>query len=122
MILNKPNTRKINILGTEWTIICEKDCDGEGFTDNSVKEIHISVRDKEQDDLIDIMQPRKTTVRHEIIHAFLCESGLYQNSSDCDAWAINEEMVDWFALQFHKIAKVFKELKILGLIFTVLFL
>lgn len=39
---------------------------------------------------------------HEIIHAFLFESGLHSNSE----WAENEEMIDWFALQFDKIIDV----------------
>ena len=42
--------------------------------------------------------------RHEIIHAFLFESGLAENSS----WAQNEEMVDFFAIQFSKLVEAFK--------------
>ena len=42
--------------------------------------------------------------RHEIIHAFLFESGLAENS----AWAQNEEMVDFFAIQFPKLLKAFE--------------
>jgi hypothetical protein len=46
----------------------------------------------------------KRTLRHEIIHAFLCESGLAANSVVfSDGWACNEEMVDWFAMQGEKI-------------------
>lgn len=48
----------------------------------------------------------KKTIRHEIIHAFLNESGL----TDCalqprGSWARNEEMVDWFAIQGPKIVQ-----------------
>lgn len=39
-------------------------------------------------------------MRHELIHAFLGESGLRSDSE----WAENEEMVDYFAIQFEKIA------------------
>ena len=42
--------------------------------------------------------------RHEIIHAFLFESGLAENSE----WAQNEEMVDFFAIQFPKLMEAFK--------------
>lgn len=42
----------------------------------------------------------KKVLRHELIHAFLGESGLRSNSE----WAENEEMVDYFAIQFEKIA------------------
>jgi hypothetical protein len=52
----------------------------------------------------------KATLRHEVIHAFLHESGLSGSSVTDVPWAINEEMVDWIALQFPKISKVFKEL------------
>lgn len=52
---------------------------------------------------------QKETLRHEITHAFLYESGVQGCSSPCDAWATNEEMVDWFAIQAPKIFKVFKE-------------
>ena len=43
--------------------------------------------------------------RHEIIHAFLFESGLAENSN----WAQNEEMVDFFAIQFPKLLKAFEQ-------------
>ena len=52
----------------------------------------------------------KATLRHEIIHAFLHESGLSGSSATDVPWAMNEEMVDWFAIQFPKIIKVFTEL------------
>ncbi|HJA90843.1 MAG TPA: hypothetical protein H9948_08655 [Candidatus Jeotgalibaca merdavium] len=43
-------------------------------------------------------------IRHELIHVFLFESGLGENSQ----WAQNEEMVDWFARQFPKLLKAFQ--------------
>lgn len=39
-----------------------------------------------------------------IVHAFLFESGLAENSE----WAQNEEMVDWFACQAPKIYAAFR--------------
>lgn len=46
------------------------------------------------------------TLRHEIVHAFLMESGLDSDSVFSNsAWARNEEMVDWFAIQGPKIIK-----------------
>ena len=56
----------------------------------------------------------KKTLRHELIHAFLNESGL-SDSSNCyeGAWTKNEEMVDWFAIQSPKIFEVFKEVSVL---------
>ena len=52
-------------------------------------------------------------LRHEIIHAFMYESGLWCNSYGVSSWAENEEMTDWFAIQSPKIFKVYKQLKIL---------
>ena len=52
----------------------------------------------------------RDTLRHEIIHAYLSESGLSANASRCyGSWAENEEMVDWFAIQAPKIYQTFKE-------------
>lgn len=52
-------------------------------------------------------------LRHEIVHAFLEESGLGCNSSETDCWARNEEMVDWIALQGPKFYKVWEQLDII---------
>lgn len=54
----------------------------------------------------------KKTLRHEIIHAFLFESGLGYDSCPSESWAANEEMVDFFAHQSHKIFKTFEKLGI----------
>ena len=52
----------------------------------------------------------KETLRHEILHAFLNESGLCSSTLCFEGgWTKNEEMIDWFAIQFPKIAKVYKE-------------
>ena len=54
---------------------------------------------------------KKLTLRHEILHAFLFESGLDAGSiATYGPWANNEEMVDWFAIQSPKIFKVYSEL------------
>ena len=56
----------------------------------------------------------KETLRHEIIHAFLNESGLrYDAKESFGPWTQNEEMIDWFAIQSPKIFKVYEELKLL---------
>lgn len=52
----------------------------------------------------------KTVIRHEIVHAFLFESGLDNNS----VWGIQaneshpEQLVEWIAVQFPKMFKVFE--------------
>lgn len=119
------NDCKVNILGTEYRIEKhngEKDPDlkpknrmGYCFYDEKLivytdldsdsewgKESEHAKRSRE-----------KTTIRHEIFHAYLYESGISQCSLECDAWAVNEEMVDWFAIQSPKIFDVFQELDLL---------
>ena len=107
---------KVNILGTEYEILAKsneeepylKECDG--FCDRSRKEIVIADLQPDPDTYrVDLKWYRKKVLRHEIIHAFLSESGLEENSHSTDAWARNEEMVDWFAMQFPKLLKAFKE-------------
>jgi hypothetical protein len=57
-----------------------------------------------------VMETVASTIRHEVIHAYLMESGLNGSSNAVDCWARNEEMVDWFALQLPKMIKTFHEL------------
>lgn len=50
----------------------------------------------------------KRTIRHEIVHAILFESGLDHNAD----WPRNEEIIDWIAIQFPKLLEIFKSLKV----------
>lgn len=49
---------------------------------------------------------RKKVTRHELIHAFLYESGLHEQCY----WATNEEIVDWIAIQLPKIFRAIGKL------------
>lgn len=106
--------QSINVLGTEYQIIVQTEDENPKLKDaNGLCEMYakkIVVRDiKPTDDTVDNLDAYKRKVlRHEIIHAFFEESGLSYNSE----WANNEEMVDWFAIQFPKILKAFEELNI----------
>lgn len=52
----------------------------------------------------------KETLRHEIIHAFLFQSGLDAAAFPYSgSWARNKEMIDWFAMQGPKILKAWQE-------------
>ena len=44
--------------------------------------------------------------RHEIMHAFFCESGITYRYTDEE----EDFLVDWFARQYPKIKKIFEEL------------
>ena len=99
-------------------MICEK-CgkpqkpSADGYTDMSAHEI-IVCNKKDDCELRDYENWKKNILRHEIVHAFLFESGLDSSSANFyGAWAMNEEMVDWFAIQSPKIFKVFKELNLI---------
>ena len=97
--------KTIDILGTEYKVMFLGESDDsrlykkDGYIDTSTKEI--VVRDdfiETTDSLRDLESYQEKVLRHEIIHAFLHESGL---SGNCD-WA-TEECVDWFAIQYGKI-------------------
>lgn len=110
-------TQKVNIMGTEYTLtVCDEHerlgryCDG--LCDETTKEMLVKSYAGERDDPtakknLDVQVEKNK--RHEVIHAFLFECGLAENS----AWAQNEEMVDWFAIQSPKIFKVFQELGVM---------
>ena len=113
---------KINILGTKYTIYKDVETEKEprlkenyGFCDYCTKEIYISKDTKLEDEysMKNLQDFENKVIRHEIIHAFLYESGLRENSNRIIAWAENEEMVDWIAIQSPKIFKIFQELDII---------
>lgn len=109
---------KIDILGTPYDVLFKDYKDEplfekrsiDGFADDVDKLIcvcsmktHPSCKDETEGYCFKI---EKGILRHEIIHAFLNESGLRESSLIYDSgWARNEEMVDWMALQLPKIAE-----------------
>lgn len=114
--------RKINILGTEYRIEFRKededtilkDCNG--YCDVTVKLIVVLAEPNKECDYEDFSFIQKKTLRHEIVHAFLTESGLFNNTYNVDdGWAKNEEMVDWFAIQSPKIFDVYAELGLIDI-------
>lgn len=91
---------QINILGTEYEIIkgsvlnCPSLKELDGFTDYTVKQIVVldfGTVEKDDRSVKDFESLQKQVLRHEIIHAFLFESGLNVNSNDVAQWATNEE-------------------------------
>ena len=108
---------KISVLGTEYTIVwvVHDPAMGEvgGTCDRvtkTIKLVDMSTVPEWCDESEEVRSAQeKACLRHELIHAYLNESGLQWNSCSTDAWATNEEMVDWFAIQFPKIHKSFEE-------------
>ena len=108
----------VNILGTEYEIIIDAPDemlpeDADGAMDHSVKRIVVAKFESDRDSVKDLDVYRKKVLRHEIIHAFLFEPGLWNNSGNVTAWGQSEEITDWFAIQSPKIMKVFEELEVL---------
>jgi hypothetical protein len=106
----------VNVLGTGYKIIIkqyEEDNVFErrsigGYCNGLTKEIVLcdmkSYKGWENEDAETIDACNKENLRHEIVHAFFNESGLQESAFAYDgAWAKNEEMVDWFAIQGAKI-------------------
>lgn len=106
------NKQTVDVLGTRYTIkYCGKDEEPQleynsGFCDVTAKLIVIKVDyEQKSDSLRKIDNYIAKTLKHELIHAFLYESGLSENSD----WADNEEVVDWFAIQMDKIQKSYQD-------------
>ena len=106
----------VNVLGTEYRIYLdvpesEDDILGEcaGYCDKTSHRIAVCARE-EGANLDDDAQYRKQVLRHEIIHAFLFESGLGADS----VWHVAgqehpEQTVDWLARQVPKILNAYQE-------------
>lgn len=104
----------INILGTRYEF-CErtlaedeylKNCDG--YCDKTSKTICITTKKPEHDDDVFDVYIKKVK-RHEIIHAFMNESGLQENFEHPNRYGHDETTIDWFAIQFTKLLAAFKE-------------
>ena len=86
--------RFISILGELWKINFNVKID-----DDADAQTHPHERDV------------KRIIRHEIIHAFMFESGLGFNFEH-KPFVQDETMIDWFAMQYPKIKGVFELLDI----------
>ena len=113
---------KVNVLGTEYEIIVKKYAEEEaferrsimGFCDGYTKQIVVcdpaTFKGWEHEEAETIRIAQSETVRHEIVHAFLNESGLSDSSAQYESgWAKFEEMIDWIALQGPKIYTAWQE-------------
>lgn len=105
---------KINVLGTEYDLVEHdvaddsylENCDG--YCDKTTKMI-VFAKKKPDNDFDDYDEYCKKVIRHEIIHAFLNESGLQENFEHTNKFGHDETTIDWFAVQFPKILQCFKD-------------
>lgn len=107
--------KKVMVLGAEYVVTWYKPgedgrletCDG--YTDFTVRKIAIAVPEKSEDSVEDMGAYVNKVVRHEIVHAFLMESGLMQSTNQGDVGgAFDEQNVDWFAIQGPKIYEAWR--------------
>lgn len=118
--------KKINVLGTPYSIYRVKANENEYMSkmnyggmcttdDHRIYYLDLSTVPNWADEPEEVRKSQENcTLRHEVIHAFFNESGLQWNSFAPEkAWAKNEEMVDWFAIQFPKIYTVYQQLGVM---------
>lgn len=108
MILEQVKT--VEVLGVPYAIIdgdrSKDPCldKADGYCDHTIKTCVIDTLIKTSDSVADLETYRKQVIRHELVHAFLFESGL-----GAESWGCNEEIVDWIAFQFPKMLHAFEE-------------
>ncbi len=93
----------INILGSEWTIQSQTEeensklADADGYCDYTARTI--TIKKKYADELLNLSDMdayKQKVLRHEIVHAFLFESGLTDIARD-------ETVVEWIAVQLSRL-------------------
>ena len=101
----------VGIMGHAWTIVSRTKAEDDrleeiaGYTDPSMRMIVLLDATRDKWSPGDMHGDLQATIRHEIIHAFFYECGLWSDSIAHDHWAMNEEMIDWFALKLPEIEK-----------------
>ena len=104
----------VNILGTKYHIYHrsplqdDKLSELDGYCDKTTKVIVVTT---EHGELGDFAVYQRKVLRHEILHAFLFESGLHENFSHPE-YGHDETYLDWFACQWPKINAVYTKLGI----------
>jgi predicted SprT family Zn-dependent metalloprotease len=99
---------KLNILGTEYELKVMTETEypklklisAYGLCEQYAKELIINKKmyEKEEKDCENLEKAVEKVIRHEIVHAFIHESGLTQYFHD-------ETIVEWLAIQIPKMAK-----------------
>lgn len=106
------NTVWVDILGMKWTVVSENfgNKDYDGMTDFTTRTI--KVRNDNVQEFDNFKELYKRTVRHEVLHAFMIESGLDSNFNHPE-YGHDETFVDWVAIQFPKIMIAYSKLGVL---------
>ncbi len=106
------NTVWVDILGMKWSVVSENfgNKDYDGMTDFTTRTI--KVRNDNVQEFDNFKELYKRTVRHEVLHAFMIESGLDSNFNHPE-YGHDETFVDWVAIQFPKIMVAYSKLGVL---------
>lgn len=106
----------ISVLGTEYSVeFVPRDSDSylaglnNGYCDHTSKRLVISSLKTLKAEFDQPIEFLKKIVRHEVIHAFLYESGLQENFEH-PKYGQEETIVDWMAVQFPKMLDIYKQL------------
>ena len=104
---------KVNVLGMEYSIVIADESEdkllvgADGYCDKTTKRIGIHTEGKSCElGCFEVYQ--KKVLRHEIIHAFMFESGIAENFEH-KQFGQEETLVDWIAIQFPKMLEAFKQ-------------
>ena len=106
-----PNKNQCFILGTRYQLINKSGIDdgdpklvtNSAYIEVLSKKIVLDFPMQTKQTFENLSEYNKKILRHEIIHAFFYESGLYKYYED-------EVLVEWLAIQFAKISKVFNHI------------
>lgn len=104
----------VTILGAVWTVRSATETEEprlegvNGFTDWTTRTI--CLEKNTQGNLGSIENFMNKVIRHEVVHAFMFESGLGDSFEHKD-YGQEETIVDWFAFQMGKVLNVVMEIQ-----------
>ena len=108
-------TYNLSILGNKWKLkVVPRHLDPmfetvDGYCDRSDRTMYVAEDSTRTiDDLKNWPEYQKVVKRHEIIHAFMFESGLAQDMYHTP-YGHDEAEIDWMAIQFPKMMQVFEK-------------
>lgn len=106
---------KVNILGQYYEIEIQTEKENPKLIENAgicefySKKIIICDMEETEETLENFDKYIEKVIRHEIVHAFMFESGL-----DCQSkWGRDEELIDFLSIQIPKISKVYNDLNLI---------
>ncbi len=104
----------VDVLGTRYFIRVDVPAedmpeDADGCIDCTIHVIKIAEMIPDRNSVQNMDAYRKKVLRHEIIHAFFYESGIWNSSGYSECWGMDEQITDWMAIQSPKIFRAFKE-------------